>query len=51
MCLCQVKDLHPKDETNVRPTLVAVGLLLAPDEFQLVLDGDNLSESNHPVAL
>lgn len=44
--LCQVRDLHPKDETDIRPTLVSVGLLLAPDEFQMVLDADNIPESN-----
>lgn len=44
--LCQVRDLHPKDETDIRPTLVSVGLLLAPDEFQMVLDADNVPESN-----
>lgn len=44
--LCQVRDLHPKEETDIRPTLVSVGLLLAPDEFQMVLDADNIPESN-----
>ncbi|XP_056903879.1 cilia- and flagella-associated protein 46 isoform X4 [Takifugu flavidus] len=43
--LQKVRDLHPKDETDIRPTLVSVGLLLAPDEFQMVLDADNIPES------
>lgn len=37
--------MQPKDKTDSRPILVAVGLLLAPDEFQVVLDADNTSKS------
>uniref|UniRef100_A0A8C3AX50 Cilia and flagella associated protein 46 n=1 Tax=Cyclopterus lumpus TaxID=8103 RepID=A0A8C3AX50_CYCLU len=33
-------------QTDSRPILVAVGLLLAPDDFQMVLDADNTSKSS-----
>lgn len=41
--LPQVKDIQSQDKTNARPILVSVGLLLGPDDFQTVLDGDNPS--------
>ncbi|KAG7229993.1 hypothetical protein INR49_009713 [Caranx melampygus] len=37
----QVKDIQTQDKTDTRPILVSVGLLLGPDDFQTVLDGDN----------
>lgn len=46
ICLSQIRDVHPTDEPDLHPTLVSVGLLLAPDEFQMVLDADNC-ESTH----
>lgn len=52
ICLSQVRDLNPQDKTDIRPTLVSAGLLLAPEEFQMVLDADNISEStNFPQSL
>uniref|UniRef100_A0A3B4AP97 Uncharacterized protein n=1 Tax=Periophthalmus magnuspinnatus TaxID=409849 RepID=A0A3B4AP97_9GOBI len=39
----QVKDM-PDDNTDSRPVLVAVGLLLAPEGFQVVLDADDPSK-------
>lgn len=39
----QVKDM-PEDNRDSRPVLLAVGLLLAPDDFQVVLDADDPSE-------
>lgn len=47
ICLSQVRDLHPQDQTDIRPTLVSAGLLLAPNEFQMVLDADDTSESTN----
>ncbi|KAM3606725.1 uncharacterized protein V6R79_022079 [Siganus canaliculatus] len=46
MLMQQARDISPQDKTDIRPILVAVGLLLAPDEFQMVLDADNTSESS-----
>ncbi|XP_071337384.1 cilia- and flagella-associated protein 46 isoform X2 [Trachinotus anak] len=43
MLMQQARDIAPKDKTDTRPILVAVGLLLGPDDFQMVLDGDNTS--------
>ncbi|XP_056252103.1 cilia- and flagella-associated protein 46 [Seriola aureovittata] len=43
MLMQQARDMEPKDKTDTRPILVAVGLLLSPDDFQMVLDGDNPS--------
>ncbi|KAK5853567.1 hypothetical protein PBY51_014709 [Eleginops maclovinus] len=40
----QVRDMQFQDRTDIRPILVAVGLLLAPDGFQMVLDADNTSK-------
>lgn len=37
--------MPPQDKTDFRPVLVAVGLLLAPDDFQMVLDADDTSKS------
>uniref|UniRef100_A0A3P8S680 Cilia and flagella associated protein 46 n=1 Tax=Amphiprion percula TaxID=161767 RepID=A0A3P8S680_AMPPE len=36
-----------QDTTDSRPILVAAGLLLAPDDFQMVLDADDTSKSKH----
>nr|XP_029134601.1 cilia- and flagella-associated protein 46 [Labrus bergylta] len=44
MLMQQAKDMKPQDKTGIRPTLEAVGLLLAPDDFQTVLDADNTSK-------
>ncbi|XP_026212735.1 cilia- and flagella-associated protein 46 isoform X2 [Anabas testudineus] len=41
--LQQARDMQPQDKTDIRPTLIAVGLLLAPDDFQIVLDADSTS--------
>ncbi|XP_042358180.1 cilia- and flagella-associated protein 46 [Plectropomus leopardus] len=46
MLMQQVRDMQPQDRTDCRPILVAVGLLLAPDDFQMVLDADNTSKSS-----
>uniref|UniRef100_A0A3B4YJ43 Cilia and flagella associated protein 46 n=1 Tax=Seriola lalandi dorsalis TaxID=1841481 RepID=A0A3B4YJ43_SERLL len=46
MLMQQARDMEPKDKTDTRPILVAVGLLLSPDDFQMVLDGDNPSTSS-----
>lgn len=43
--LSQAREVQPQDKTHIRPILVAVGLLLAPDGFQMVLDADNTSKS------
>ncbi|XP_035461481.2 cilia- and flagella-associated protein 46 isoform X4 [Scophthalmus maximus] len=40
----QARDMSPQDKTDIRPILVAVGLLLGPDDFQIVMDGDNISK-------
>lgn len=37
--------MQPQDKTDSRLTLVTVGLLLAPDDFQMVLDADDTSKS------
>ncbi|XP_041803927.1 cilia- and flagella-associated protein 46 [Chelmon rostratus] len=53
MLMQQARDMQPQDKTDNRPILIAVGLLLAPDEFQMVLDADNTSKSclgSGPVA-
>ncbi|XP_059214821.1 cilia- and flagella-associated protein 46 [Centropristis striata] len=44
MLMQQARDMEPRDQTDRRPVLVAVGLLLAPDDFQMVLDADNTSK-------
>lgn len=44
MCPSQLRDMKPQDKTDIRSILVSVGLLLAPDEFQMVLDADNTSK-------
>ncbi|KAM7385133.1 hypothetical protein PAMP_001229 [Pampus punctatissimus] len=44
MLLQQARDIKPEDNTDSRPILVAVGLLLAPADFQMVLDADNTSK-------
>ncbi|XP_071380722.1 cilia- and flagella-associated protein 46 [Centroberyx affinis] len=44
MLLQQARDMQPQDMTDSRPMLVNVGLLLAPDAFQMVLDADNTSK-------
>ncbi|XP_077960776.1 cilia- and flagella-associated protein 46 isoform X4 [Gasterosteus aculeatus] len=41
MLMQQARDMKPQDGTDSRPILVAVGQLLAPDHFQMVLDADN----------
>ncbi|XP_027134224.1 cilia- and flagella-associated protein 46 isoform X3 [Larimichthys crocea] len=46
MLMQQVRDMQPQDKTDIRPTLVTVGRLLAPDDFQIVLDADNTSKSS-----
>ncbi|XP_039478106.1 cilia- and flagella-associated protein 46 isoform X2 [Oreochromis aureus] len=40
----QARDMPPQDKTDFRSVLVAVGLLLAPDDFQMVLDADDTSK-------
>ncbi|KAF0027185.1 hypothetical protein F2P81_019926 [Scophthalmus maximus] len=40
----EARDMSPQDKTDIRPILVAVGLLLGPDDFQIVMDGDNISK-------
>ncbi|XP_073337460.1 cilia- and flagella-associated protein 46 isoform X1 [Pagrus major] len=44
MLMQQVRDMKPQDKTDIRPILVTAGLLLAPDDFQMVLDADNISK-------
>ncbi|XP_026046614.1 cilia- and flagella-associated protein 46 isoform X3 [Astatotilapia calliptera] len=44
MLMQQARDMPPQDKTDFRPVLVAVGLLLAPDDFQMVLDADDTSK-------
>ncbi|XP_008297596.1 tetratricopeptide repeat protein 40 [Stegastes partitus] len=44
MLMQQVRDMQPQDQTDSRPVLVAAGLLLAPDDFQMVLDADDTSK-------
>uniref|UniRef100_A0A665UFS7 Uncharacterized protein n=1 Tax=Echeneis naucrates TaxID=173247 RepID=A0A665UFS7_ECHNA len=39
-------EFKPQDKTDIRPTLVSVGGLLGPDDFQMVLDGDSTSTSS-----
>lgn len=39
--LWQAREVQPQEKTQARPILVAVGLLLAPDAFHMVLDADN----------
>ncbi|XP_049456510.1 cilia- and flagella-associated protein 46 isoform X3 [Epinephelus fuscoguttatus] len=43
MLMQQARDIQPQDKIDSRPILVAVGLLLAPDDFQMVLDADDTS--------
>ncbi|KAF7668645.1 hypothetical protein LDENG_00299490 [Lucifuga dentata] len=44
MLMQQARDTQPQDTTDSRSILIAVGLLLAPDAFQMVLDADNTSK-------
>ncbi|XP_041867180.1 cilia- and flagella-associated protein 46 isoform X2 [Melanotaenia boesemani] len=44
MLMHQTRDLPPGDNTDTRPILVSVGLLLAPLDFQMVLDADDISK-------
>ncbi|XP_044070722.1 cilia- and flagella-associated protein 46 isoform X2 [Siniperca chuatsi] len=44
LTLQNARDMQPQDKTESRPILIAVGLLLAPDDFQMVLDADNTSK-------
>ncbi|XP_029962388.1 cilia- and flagella-associated protein 46 [Salarias fasciatus] len=44
MLMQQIKEMQPEDRANSRPMLVAAGLLLAPDDFQMVLDADDTSQ-------
>ncbi|XP_045926168.1 cilia- and flagella-associated protein 46 isoform X3 [Micropterus dolomieu] len=44
MLMQQARDMQPQDKTDRRPILIAVGLLLAPDDFQMVLDADDTSK-------
>lgn len=41
----QARDMKPQDDTDIRPILVTVGQLLAPTDFQMVLEADNTSQS------
>ncbi|KAI3362965.1 hypothetical protein L3Q82_011639 [Scortum barcoo] len=50
MLMQQARDMLPKDKTDIRPVLIAVGLLLAPHDFQMVLDADNTSKSKDSSA-
>ncbi|XP_076025398.1 cilia- and flagella-associated protein 46 [Genypterus blacodes] len=43
MLMQQAKDVQPQDMTDSRSTLIAVGLLLAPEAFQMVLDAEDTS--------
>ncbi|XP_026165910.1 cilia- and flagella-associated protein 46 isoform X3 [Mastacembelus armatus] len=40
----QARDMQHQDKTDSRTILVSVGLLLAPDDFQMVLDADDTSK-------
>uniref|UniRef100_A0A673C566 Uncharacterized protein n=1 Tax=Sphaeramia orbicularis TaxID=375764 RepID=A0A673C566_9TELE len=51
MLMQQARDMQLQDKADSRPMLVAVGLLLAPDDFQMVLDADNPSQSREFSAL
>ncbi|XP_024152713.1 cilia- and flagella-associated protein 46 isoform X3 [Oryzias melastigma] len=42
--LQQTMDMPPHVNSNCRPVLVSVGLLLAPDEFQTLLDAESTLE-------
>ncbi|XP_029305800.1 cilia- and flagella-associated protein 46 isoform X3 [Cottoperca gobio] len=44
MLMQQARDMQPQDRTDTCPILVAVGLLLAPEDFQMVLDADDTSK-------
>ncbi|XP_070772644.1 cilia- and flagella-associated protein 46 [Enoplosus armatus] len=44
LILQNARDMQSQDKTESRPVLIAVGLLLAPDDFQMVLDADNTSK-------
>ncbi|XP_072306320.1 cilia- and flagella-associated protein 46-like [Eucyclogobius newberryi] len=44
----QVQNM-PVDYTDSRPVLIAVGLLLAPDDFEVVLDADDLSKATFEI--
>uniref|UniRef100_A0A3Q3W8A3 Uncharacterized protein n=1 Tax=Mola mola TaxID=94237 RepID=A0A3Q3W8A3_MOLML len=43
-------DLQPQRKTDIRPILVSVGLLLAPDDFQIVVDADDASGSTYSIS-
>ncbi|XP_056147442.1 cilia- and flagella-associated protein 46 [Lampris incognitus] len=43
----QVKDWQSQAVAESRPILVNVGLLLAPEAFQMMLDADSTSKSSH----
>ncbi|XP_072246405.1 cilia- and flagella-associated protein 46 [Leuresthes tenuis] len=45
MLMQQTRVMLPRDNADSRPILVSVGRLLAPDDFQMVLDADDTSES------
>ncbi|CAG6017918.1 unnamed protein product [Menidia menidia] len=45
MLMQQTRDMPPQDHTDSRAVLVSVGLLLAPDDFQVALDADDTSGS------
>ncbi|XP_051937204.1 cilia- and flagella-associated protein 46 [Hippocampus zosterae] len=44
MLMQQVKDRQPQQNTDCRPLLLTVGQLLAPADFQMVLNADNISK-------
>ncbi|MEQ2248261.1 hypothetical protein ILYODFUR_017428, partial [Ilyodon furcidens] len=54
MLMQQVRDMPPHQSTDKRSVLVSVGLLLAPDDFQTLLDADKTfptgSLGSEPVA-
>ncbi|KAM9810017.1 cilia- and flagella-associated protein 46 isoform 2-T2 [Syngnathus typhle] len=44
MLMQQVKDRQPQPNTDCRPLLLTVGQLLAPADFQMVLNADSISK-------
>ncbi|XP_057703978.1 cilia- and flagella-associated protein 46 isoform X1 [Corythoichthys intestinalis] len=44
MLMQQVKDRKPQQDTDFRPLLLTVGQLLAPADFQMLLNADNISK-------
>ncbi|XP_061546899.1 cilia- and flagella-associated protein 46 isoform X4 [Phycodurus eques] len=44
MLMQQVKDRQPQQNTDCRPLLLTVGQILAPADFQMVLNADNISK-------